>query len=295
MLHSQFLLIEAPPPPSPFFGGGGGGVGRMIVYLCVSSTCLCFTDHNLTKLGAVIYKAKKGEATVSLSLNDSSTVTTNLRHALDDHDLEHHTMVEYTKQGISICARLPKPGYYTLKLFAKDKSAEGPLPHAGDFLLYSDTAQHECRPFPTVYGLAKDLRARLLEPRYGQVPAGQPTLYRVQVSGVLKMTTGGQKAELKNDGVWEATVTPGGDVTHLTVFAGLDDSKSLKGLYQFTVVQWLHCQQCCRVGRSEPAQSSFLSTFHCGHASTRLSSTGHVSLSLCSTIDIFHKVYAPLL
>ena len=42
--------------------------------------------------------------------------------------------------------------------------------------------------------------------------------------------------EKKNDGVWEAEVTPQEGKSDVTVFGAVDkDSKSLQGLYQFTV------------------------------------------------------------
>ena len=153
---------------------------------------------------------------------------------LDDHDLPDHTLLEYVDGGIQLCSRLPKPGYYKLSLMAGENEAE--LKYAGDFLLYSDAAEHECRPFPGVFHGVKEFRARLLEPRDGQVPAGQPTVYRVQATGVVTMVVGNQKAELNSDGVWEATFTPGDDDADVPVFAGVnEDWSSFLGLYRFSV------------------------------------------------------------
>ena len=152
-------------------------------------------------------------------------------------ELGSFTFIEYTRDGATVTARLPEPGYYVLDVFA---AAAGPnessMPQVADFLRLADRGRADCKPFPRAFKLAYEQRAQLLQPVVGRVPPGQSTLYRVKAPAFGKMKIADQMMEMKNDGVWEAEVTPPQGQSDVTIFGAVDkNASSLGGLYQFTV------------------------------------------------------------
>lgn len=102
------------------------------------------------------YNAKNGQVKVTLPLSRSTDLSTTLEHARDmDEALEEFTIVECTQDGARVTARLPKPGYYILNVFASHPE-EDDLQHVADFLLYADKECPDLEPYPvgsTVLGL----------------------------------------------------------------------------------------------------------------------------------------------
>ena len=181
------------------------------------------------------FKAKDSVVKVPVPLSRFADLKVQLKHArCMEEDMAQYTFIEYTEDGATVTARLPKPGYYLLRLFASHPELSG-LQQAADYLLFSDK-QRPCEPFPRAYKLANQQRVRLLQPLIGLVPSGESTLYRVHAPSLGKISVAGKMMEKKNDGVWEAEVTPPEGKSDVTVFGAVDkDSKSLQGLYQFTV------------------------------------------------------------
>ncbi|XP_076438506.1 kyphoscoliosis peptidase-like isoform X1 [Babylonia areolata] len=193
--------------------------------------------NNATNKPNYLFTAKNGEAVATVCLSGDVTLKARLTHArAKDADLGEFTLIEYTEGGARITARLAERGYYLLRVFSSHPTREQLHPVV-DFLMFSDSVgKFPCQPFPQVYSAAHQARAKLLSPLSGHVPAGESTLYRVVAPSLSKLTVAGQQMELKNDGVWEAEVTPPEGKSDVTIFGAVDkDAKSLSGLFKFTV------------------------------------------------------------
>ena len=184
------------------------------------------------------FTATKGEVEVPVSLSRYTEIKTQLNHSRSmREDLSQFTFLQYTKDGATIRARLPKPGYYRLRVFAAAPKEATRLLHAADFLLHADKEHSDCKPFPRVCVLACQQRAQLLQPLVGQLPRGEPTLIRVSSPNTAVVKIDGKTLEKRNDGVWEAEVTPAKGQRDVIVLAAVGENEvRLEGLYHFTVV-----------------------------------------------------------
>lgn len=183
----------------------------------------------------ICYQAENGESGVPVYFNGFVHLRTQLRHARSmDDDLGHFTLLEYTEDGATAKARLPKRGYYMLRVFASHPEQSG-FHHVADYLLFADR-DLACMPFPRAHKLAYQAKAKLLLPLEKQVSAGEATLFRVQAATLRKVSVGVTRMELKNDGVWEAEVTPDEGNDDISIFATAEEeSETMSGMYTFSV------------------------------------------------------------
>lgn len=173
-----------------------------------------------------------------MSLSRPTELKAELRHARAiEEDLSQYTFLRYTEGGATVCSRLPKPGYYRLRVFADNSKEDMHLVHAADFLLSADQGRADCKPFPKACKLAHQQQVKLLQPLNGQLPRDVSTLFRIRAPGLGVVKIGDMMMEKKNDGVWEAKVTPSKGQHGVIVYAAEDEKAvSVAGVYQFTVV-----------------------------------------------------------
>ncbi|XP_070203389.1 uncharacterized protein [Littorina saxatilis] len=184
-------------------------------------------------------RAQEGEVSTVLPLGHFTELNTTLVHARNmEKDLKEFTIVEFTEDSADISARLPNPGYYKLKVFAKHPQDTNThkLSHVASFLLYADTEYGKCKPFPHAYDTRLRRGAKLLKPLVGEVPSGTATLFRLHAPTLAKVRVNDTEMEMNNEGVWEAEMTPRKDKEKVRIYGAADkNAEDSDRLYSFTV------------------------------------------------------------
>jgi len=131
-----------------------------------------------------------------------------------------------------IDARLPRPGSYLLRLFAKPLGAAGDLDWVLDYRVRA--AGGTAAVFPTTYGAFGTRRAWLFSPVDGVLRAGQRYSFRLRAPGALEVAvvTGGRWAKLAPQGeefVGEVTAVRGSVV----VYARYRPDAEFEGLLRY--------------------------------------------------------------
>lgn len=183
------------------------------------------------------FAADGGVVTVPIGLVRHTELAVRLRHAENmEEDLARYTFLDYGEGEVDVRARLPRAGYFLLRVFASHPHLAG-LQHAADFLLHADTPCKDCLPFPYSSDFAHANRTRLLQPLVREVSRGMSYLFRVQAPRLTRLRVNGRKMERGFDGVWEAEVIPEHEgKTVLISGSAQREATYLSGLYTFDVV-----------------------------------------------------------
>nr|KAG5687704.1 hypothetical protein BaRGS_019364 [Batillaria attramentaria] len=141
-----------------------------------------------------------------------------------------------TEDGAIITARLPRAGYYLLRVFASHPDSAKTLQQAADLLLYSSKDIKDCPQFPQAYTFAHTHKVRLLQPQSSTVAQGVKTVYRIHAPTLAKVKVAGTEMTLKRN-AWEAEVTPKPGDREISIYGAIDkQARTLNGLYKFEVV-----------------------------------------------------------
>ncbi|KAK7095279.1 hypothetical protein V1264_006710 [Littorina saxatilis] len=182
------------------------------------------------------FQTTNGELKIPIQLSRFTELKVHLHHAANmSNDIaQGHTFLEYTGAGATVDVRLPRAGYYALRVFATHPT-ETMMPHVANFLLYAENGRSDCKPFPRAYTMAYQERVKLLKPLDGQVPRGQTTLFQIRAPTLGKVKVGDTMMERKKNGLWEGEVTPQRG-TNIPVYGAKEaNATTLSGLYEFTV------------------------------------------------------------
>ncbi|XP_071086010.1 kyphoscoliosis peptidase-like [Haliotis cracherodii] len=151
-------------------------------------------QSDINKTDVVI--AKNGAAELIFNARPESDFTVLLKDADDTKDLYKFIMA-YRKNGqVHIKCRLPKAGYYSLRLFARNLTTRAPeRKHIGSILIQSADAHPDDRPYPKQpgpwgmrtkalqYGFTKDaLSNSIFFAEKGEVEIKLPTDRKIDVS-----------------------------------------------------------------------------------------------------------------
>lgn len=196
---------------------------------------LTATECGLKPPLKILFNADKGRVDVPVPLSRVTTLSAHLYHAGEkETQLNEYTFISHTSTRAVIHARLPRPGYYKLSIFAMHPE-QVTLPQVADVLVFADTACSDCQTFPKVFPFAHQERAQLKEPLVGQVSRHR-TWFRMRAPtlGVAKV---GDTMMVKKGDTWEVEMTPPKGQDTVTVYGALENNaSSLKGLFQFLVV-----------------------------------------------------------
>lgn len=94
-----------------------------------------------------MYPANNGMVEVNIPFSKPAEVSVRMRHARDKRDLSHFTNVTCREDQATVCARLPRVGYYILTVYAAPiNPMKLPMSWVGDLLLYAKD-DFDCTPF----------------------------------------------------------------------------------------------------------------------------------------------------
>ncbi|XP_066263827.1 uncharacterized protein [Branchiostoma lanceolatum] len=185
---------------------------------------------NTSHIPAVVV-AKSGE--VRITIDTESAFNSCVIQDVEEECLppQHHFLKTVGKR-ITVCARLPAEGYYSLSIWEEDTEEKI------YYLLRCDEATDDCPLFPLVHEWPRD--CELHEPRDGSLPSKQNIRFRVtcpSAEGLWVMLASGDRKDLTKDskGSWEADVNTGvsGD---LTLWSKMAENTSEQVLLVYRVV-----------------------------------------------------------
>lgn len=177
---------------------------------------------------------KKGSLILHVLLSKGTVIQQDLFHADNMHtNLKQYTLTEYTHDRAIVSVRLPRTGYYMLRIYAsRDKGKQ--LPQVADLLLRCHRQTADCQPFPEAYTFTREHNTRLLQP-LNTVKPGEKTLVRVYAPTLGKVRVDNTPMKLKHH-VWQAEVSPSQSAREVAIFGAKDkDAVTLNGLYRLTV------------------------------------------------------------
>jgi hypothetical protein len=122
---------------------------------------------------------------------------------------DSYTLVEKEGDHLKITAGFPRPGSYTLRLYAKPGNSDGNYVWVADYQIDVTSLSKPCQRFPESLAAFIEHDARLMSPRIGRLEGGTSQQFRLAVPGakVVAVIAGKKWSYLQRDGdVFEGTV-----------------------------------------------------------------------------------------
>ncbi|KAK3093948.1 hypothetical protein FSP39_022128 [Pinctada imbricata] len=147
---------------------------------------------------------------------------------------DDYVMLESSENALHVKARLPREGFYKLKLLVKVEETN--YVAVTNILLECKVAQVNCKKFPKCYKTAREYFCRLLEPQVLELPNNTLVSIKMKSPKVKHLVLKKQQVKQKpENGVWEFTsTTPSAGEKFL--LAGNDSAGTHKGLYEFIII-----------------------------------------------------------
>ncbi|MCX8052250.1 MAG: hypothetical protein N3B12_00435, partial [Armatimonadetes bacterium] len=124
------------------------------------------------------------------------------------------TFVQRELGQLKLNASFPKPGSYTLRLYAKRKGQEGPYEWAADYLVRVKQVKGLKVFYPETTSTFNEVNAILIGPMSGRLKLGSKQSFKLAVPGAeaVSVITGGEWVGLsKNGETWEGEAAVRGD------------------------------------------------------------------------------------
>lgn len=149
-------------------------------------------------------------------------------------DVENNAILETNPKQLLVQARMPKTGYYKLRISCKSKNSDA-YKQVINYLIHCKSPLSPCPAFPKILKTARDYHCRLLEPRSLELPAHTDVYIKLTSPVLVKVIIKRQRIKKSQDGIWEGTVTTPGHREGF-ILSGSDSEESFKGLYEFIIV-----------------------------------------------------------
>lgn len=172
---------------------------------------------------------------VTLGVSQPVMMKAEVLDAASQRSLEgDYAFVQVGGEDAQVDVRLPRPGIYLVRMFAKPLGAAGDLDWILDYRVRA-TGGAPGVVFPTAYEAFASRRVRLLAPLDGVLRAGRRYAFRLRAPGALEVVVvaGGKWTRLNPRGdefAGEATAAPGA----VTVFAKYGSSTTYDGILRYT-------------------------------------------------------------
>jgi len=141
-----------------------------------------------------------GEALLTLSASPDALLLAKLETG--GRELPGLAMVQRRGKGVQIHAHFPRPGTYSLSLFAKDRTESGSYSWALEYRIEARRGYSGTAGFPEIFGAFTERAAYLFTPMSGTLPRGQQQEFRLEVPGASRVMVivGEEWIPLRQDG-----------------------------------------------------------------------------------------------
>ena len=175
------------------------------------------------------------EITLSVPADYKIEAGARLSHAEDIvKDCDDYVMLESTSDALHVTARLPREGFYKLKILVKVEDVN--YVAVINYLLECKNTLVNCRKLPKCYKTAREFNCRLFEPLLYELPSKTPIKIKMKSAKVKSLVLKKQHIkELPLEDLWEFTCTTP-SVGEKFLLSGNDTPSNYKGLYEFVIV-----------------------------------------------------------